>query len=202
MVTRGFDQFVAKEEASRERRDNPFADMRLGNGWAKSRAIVMQRLRELKNEGKLRLTDILRQPEPLSILALECLTHVWKGTPAQGETPFADMRFRFRCKAADTRKYKIGVRIVETVDVGGGISVPGEVSEYQLLEPQYVAIPGGTEVELGIMQAIRLLQMYGEDLSRSRKQAAGRPWVELESTPEEPTGFDAIGKTTKSARAA
>lgn len=202
MDARGFEQFVAKEEAARERRDDPFAGLRIAASWAKSRAIVMQRLRELRNEGKLRLTDILRQPEPLSILALECLTHVWKGHTAQGDNPFGDMRFRFRCEATDARKYKIGVRVVETVDVGGGLSVQGEVSEYQMLEPQYVTIPGGTEIELDVVKAIRLLLMYGKDLSRTPSQAKGRPWVEMEAQAES-GGFESFkAAPTKSQRAA
>lgn len=200
MESRGFDQFVAKAEAAKERADNPFEGITLVAGWARSRAIVMQRLRELRDSGKLRLTDILRQPEPLSILALECLTHVWKGAPAQGDNPFGDLRFRFRCETQETRQYKIGVRVVETVDVGGGISVPGEVSEYQLLEPHYVPIPGGSEVELDVVRAIRLLQMYGRDLSRTARQKELRPWVELEPKPAT-DGFESF-KPAKRERAA
>lgn len=198
MSGRGFEQFVEKAEREQEaRRPNPFADMELVSGRAKARALVMKRLKQLRAEGKLRLTDILRQPEQFRHHALECLTHVWDGKPATGDNPFGDMRFRFKCEAPDDREYKIGVRIEEEIDVGGGLSVPGETSSYQMLEPVYVKIPAGAVVELDVVKGLRLLMMYGSELA-TRQQLPMRPWIELDAAPE---GFDAV-KTPKRERAA
>jgi len=199
MTAHGLDQFAPKPGQEREtRRDNPFQDLQLLPGRARSRAVVMERLRQLQAEGKLRLTDILRQPEPYRQLALECLTHVYDGKPAQGDNPFDGMRFRFRCDTTEDRFYKIGVRIRESVDVGSGIAVPGETSTYQLLEPIYWKIPGGAEFDEGVIKALRLLQKYGREFATTRKQREERTMIEIDA---EPQGFEAI-KPTKRERAA
>lgn len=200
-TARGFESFEQVKDQHDTHLTILFEEARKLRGADNIRGSIRAQLLQARDAGKLRLTDVLRESEPYRTFALECLTWIQDGEPMPGDNEFKDLRFRFKCTAKDTRQYKTAVRRVSTVhtsDGGGGI----QKSSYHLLEPVFRKIPGGTEVELDVVAAIRLLQMYGEELTalwapNNAKHRGLRPWVEMGATAE---GFDAPMPPTAAAK--
>ena len=97
-------------------------------------------------------------------------------------SPFADVRIRLRCEAKEPRSFKVGTRVVHSVETGEG--------SYDMLEPVYETVQPGAEYDLPIAQALPLLEMYGKNctaalgFNATKKLIERRPWVEVKQVSE------------------